>query len=29
MIDLIAGFGNQLRHALEIGAKANLQANSK
>ena len=29
MIDLIAGFGNQLRHALEIGASANLKANTK
>jgi len=29
MKNLIAGFGNQLRHALEIGAKTTLQENKK
>lgn len=29
MKDLITGFGNQLRHALEIGANASLQNNTK
>lgn len=29
MKNLIAGFGNQLRHALEIGANASLQNNTK
>ena len=29
MKDLIVGFGNQLRHALEIGANAYLTQNNK
>ena len=29
MKDLIVGFGNQLRHALEIGANASLKQNNK
>ena len=29
MKKLIAGFGNQLRHALEIGASARLQVSTK